>query len=248
MAVAFHPEFEYVRGGRRERRGLYSGKPPALSRPCGNRAGCRPTFSPAFPEENSNALKCSIPFWSASFLGVLASYVTAEDGTGCVHTAPGHGREDFVTGQKYGLEVYCPVGEAGEFTEGLPEYQGKKVFDANEPIIELLKSHGTLAGEPGWLTHSYPHCWRCHNPIIFRANEQWFIDIDHDDLRQRALEEIKKVQWLPEWGEERISNMIATRPDWCISRQRIWGVPITVFHCEACQKPLMDAKLAAAAD
>jgi isoleucyl-tRNA synthetase len=142
------------------------------------------------------------------------------------------------------LEIYCPVGDAGEFTEGLSEYLGKKVFEANEPIVELLKERGALVGPPGWLTHSYPHCWRCHNPVIFRANEQWFIDIDHRGLREQALEEIKKVRWLPTWGEERISNMIAERPDWCISRQRMWGVPITVFHCETCKKPLLDAALA----
>ena len=123
---------------------------------------------------------------------VLADYVTAEDGTGCVHTAPGHGREDYETGIKYGIEIYCPVGDAGEFTEGLAEYKGKTVFDANQPIIDLLKSCGTLVGPPGWLTHSYPHCWRCHNPVIFRANEQWFINIDHEHLRERALEGIKK--------------------------------------------------------
>ncbi|PYV16400.1 MAG: isoleucine--tRNA ligase [Acidobacteria bacterium] len=173
---------------------------------------------------------------------MLANYVTAEDGTGAVHTAPGHGREDYQTGVAYGLEIYCPVGEAGEFTEGLPEYKGKNIFDANEDIVRLLESRGTLAGPPGWLTHSYPHCWRCHNPVIFRASEQWFIRIDHDGLRERTLEEVKKVRWAPEWGEERISNMVATRPDWCISRQRVWGVPITVFFCEKCKKPLLDSK------
>jgi isoleucyl-tRNA synthetase len=170
--------------------------------------------------------------------------VTAEDGTGSVHTAPGHGREDYLTGVQYGLDTYCPVGDGGEFTEGLPEYLGKKVFEANEPITELLKSQGMLVGPAGWLSHAYPHCWRCHNPVIFRANEQWFINIDHRELREKALDEIKKVRWLPTWGEERIANMIAERPDWCISRQRMWGVPITVFHCETCKKPLMDPNLA----
>ena len=126
---------------------------------------------------------------------------------------------------------------------GLPEYDGKKVFDANQPIVELLKKRGVLLHTEK-LEHSYPHCWRCHNPIIFRATEQWFISMETPmpggTLRSRTLDEIKKVKWDPAWGEERISNMIATRPDWCISRQRIWGVPIAVFLCEGCGKPLND--------
>jgi len=243
MAVAFHPEFEYVAAAQdggdvylvESRRhdpvmqdtGLQASK--VLARISGRRL---------------DRLEMQHPFLDRKILGVLADYVTAEDGTGCVHTAPGHGREDYLTGVQYGVEIYCPVGDAGEFTEGLPEYVGKMVFEANEPIVELLESRGVLVGPAGWLTHSYPHCWRCHNPVIFRATEQWFIDIDHRDLRQQALEEIKKVHWLPEWGEERIANMIAERPDWCISRQRMWGVPITIFHCEACKKPLLDASLA----
>ena len=146
-----------------------------------------------------------------------------------------------MTGVEYGIDIYCPVDEAGKITEGLPEYVGKRVFDANAPIIELLKARGVLMGPAGTLDHSYPHCWRCHNPIIFRAAEQWFINMDHKELRQRALDEIKKTRWVPSWGEDRISNMIAERPDWCISRQRVWGVPLTVFHCVDCKKPIMDA-------
>ena len=133
-----------------------------------------------------------------------------------------------------------PSGRSGEFVEGLPEYTGKMVFEANEPIIKLLEARGALLGSAGRLDHSYPHCWRCHKPVIFRASLQWFISVDHDGLRQKALDEIHKVRWLPKWGEERITNMIAARPDWCISRQRIWGVPITVFYCEACEEPLLD--------
>jgi isoleucyl-tRNA synthetase len=243
MAVAFHPEFEYVvaADGGKEAYLMESRRLGPTLHETGLRA---PTILARIPGKALEGIEIQHPFLERKVPGVLASYVTAEDGTGCVHTAPGHGREDFVTGQKYGLEVYCPVGEGGEFTEGLPEYKGKKVFDANETIIGILKERGNIAGPPGWLTHSYPHCWRCHNPIIFRASDQWFIEIDHNNMRQRALDEIKKVNWSPEWGEERISNMIATRPDWCVSRQRVWGVPLTVFHCEACQKPLMNAKLA----
>ncbi len=243
MAVAFHPEFEYVAVADGDG-DAYLVESRRLSPVLGETGLKAPNVLARMPGTKLERIEIQHPFLERKVLGVLAKYVTAEDGTGCVHTAPGHGREDFETGTQYGLEIYCPVGEAGEFTEGLAEYKGKKVFDANEPIIELLKSRGALVGPAGWLTHSYPHCWRCHNPVIFRGSEQWFIRIDHAGLRERALEEIKKVTWSPAWGEERISNMIATRPDWCISRQRVWGVPITVFHCEACKKPLMDAKAA----
>jgi isoleucyl-tRNA synthetase len=242
MAVAFNPEFEYsVVEGQGEAYLVENRRLEPTFNETGLTAGKLLAQIPGKQLEN---LVLQHPFLDRKVRGVLADYVTAEDGTGCVHTAPGHGREDYETGMKYGLEIYCPVGDAGEFTEGLPEYKGKTVFEANEPIIELLKVRGALAGPPGWLTHSYPHCWRCHNPVIFRANEQWFVSIDHQDLRARALEAITKIAWLPKWGEERISNMISTRPDWCISRQRVWGVPITIFHCEACKQPLLDASAA----
>jgi isoleucyl-tRNA synthetase len=176
---------------------------------------------------------------------VLASYVTLEAGTGVVHTAPGHGAEDFYTGQKYGIDPRVPMDDEGRFTDGLPEYKGKTVFEANPHIVELLRARGALLGA-GKLTHSYPHCWRCHNPVIFRATEQWFIHMEHTapgaqaGFRQRALEAIKQVQWKPAWGEERIANMIAGRPDWCISRQRFWGVPLVVLHCKGCGELLRD--------
>jgi len=243
MAVAFHPDYEYVVAGD-------SGNDAFLveSRRLGPtlaETGLQaPDLLARFPGRKLEGIELQHPFLDRKAPGVLADYVTAEDGTGCVHTAPGHGREDYQTGLRYGLEVYSPVNNAGEFTEGLPAYLGRTVFQANEGIIKLLAERGALAGPPGSIDHSYPHCWRCHNPVIFRATEQWFISMEHDGLRPRALEEIKKVRWSPEWGEERISNMIATRPDWCISRQRVWGVPITVFHCETCEKPLMDARLA----
>ncbi len=183
------------------------------------------------------------PFLDRNVLGVLAEYVTMDTGTGVVHTAPSHGADDFLTGLKYNLDATSRVDEAGILHEGLPEYEGKKVFDANASIVELLKKRGVLLHTEN-IEHSYPHCWRCHNPIIFRATEQWFISMETPmaggTLRSRALEEISKVKWDPVWGEGRISNMIATRPDWCISRQRIWGVPIAVFLCEKCGKPLLD--------
>ncbi|MGO9210756.1 MAG: isoleucine--tRNA ligase [Terriglobales bacterium] len=180
-----------------------------------------------------------LPWPDRKVLGVIADYVTMDQGTGAVHTAPSHGADDFYTGQRYKLDATTNVDEAGIMHHGLPEYDGKTVFQANPAIIELLRSHGALMHEER-LEHSYPHCWRCHRPVIFRATEQWFISMeakvtaDGRTLRQASLDEIKKVKWDPEWGEERISNMIATRPDWCISRQRVWGVPIAVFFCGDC--------------
>ena len=189
------------------------------------------------------------PFLERDSIGILGEHVTLEQGTGAVHTAPGHGQEDYVIGQAYGLPVYCPIDGAGKFfaAEGaagkLPEeLLGKTIWQANPLVIEILKNAGALLAEKN-IEHSYPHCWRCHHPTIFRATEQWFIGMDRNNLRERALEAIKTVKWTPSWGQERISNMIATRPDWCISRQKLWGVPIIVFYCEGCQEPLTDRKI-----
>jgi isoleucyl-tRNA synthetase len=179
---------------------------------------------------------------------VLADYVTLDQGTGIVHTAPGHGMEDFQTGQRYGLETYAPLDDEGRYTEGLPEYLGTTVFEANPIIIKMLRERGMLLGEMK-LTHSYPHCWRCHNPVIFRATEQWFFKMDASSntpgakpgtLREKALAEIPKITWTPAWGNERMHSMLADRPDWCVSRQRFWGVPIVVFYCVDCNKRLED--------
>jgi isoleucyl-tRNA synthetase len=179
------------------------------------------------------------PFLDRIVPSVLADYVELDQGTGIVHTAPGHGADDFITGQKYGLETYAPLDDKGVYLEGLPEYKGKDVFTANPIVVKLLADRGVLLASHEY-KHSYPHCWRCHRPVIFRATEQWFIKMDqaangHEKtLRQEALEEIHRVKWFPAWGEDRMYEMIEKRPDWCVSRQRFWGVPIIVFYCDAC--------------
>ncbi len=248
MAVAFHPDEEYV--------ALESGGEvyivaAKLAKDVAEKCNLADPHELAhFPGRKLEHLNFQHPFLDRKILGVLADYVTMDTGTGVVHTAPSHGAEDFITGVKYGLDATSNVDEKGILRNGLPEYTGKRVWDANQPIIDLLRSRGALLHAEK-TEHSYPHCWRCHNPVIFRATEQWFISMEttmpggrgkDDTLRTRTLEEIKppKVTWDPAWGYERLKNMIETRPDWCISRQRVWGVPIAVFLCESCGKPLND--------
>jgi isoleucyl-tRNA synthetase len=176
--------------------------------------------------------------------GVLADYVTLDTGTGVVHTAPGHGWDDYLTGVRYGLDIYCPVDESGRFLPEVEGYAGQRVFDANPAIVERLRESGALL-QAGRDRHSYPVCWRCKKPIIFRATEQWFIALDQGQptLRDQALQAVADSRWVPAWGQERIHNMIATRPDWCISRQRLWGVPIPAFYCRGCSEALLRADL-----
>lgn len=168
------------------------------------------------------------PLYDFSVPVVLGEHVTTDSGTGCVHTAPGHGQEDFVVGQKYGLEVANPVGANGVYLPDTPLFAGQHVFKANETVVEALKEAGALLVHKAY-KHSYPHCWRHKTPIIFRATPQWFISMEQQGLRQTSLAEIEQTRWIPDWGQQRIENMVAGRPDWCISRQRTWGVPIALF-------------------
>ncbi|MEA3360141.1 MAG: isoleucine--tRNA ligase [Thermodesulfobacteriota bacterium] len=184
-------------------------------------------------------LKARHPLYDRESIIILADYVTLDVGTGCVHTAPGHGQEDYESGLKYNLDIYSPVNDKGEFTEDVEFFAGQNVFEANSKVIQKLRDVGALIKEEP-LTHSYPHCWRCKKPVIFRATAQWFISMDKTGLREKALEAIRGVNWVPKWGEERIYGLVSNRPDWCISRQRLWGVPITIFYCEECGETFLN--------
>ena len=186
--------------------------------------------------------KCRHPMVERDSLIILGDHVTLDAGTGCVHTAPGHGREDYEVGIEYGLETYSPVDNNGCFTDDVEFFKGQFVFDANANINKKLNEIGAMVAE-GSIAHNYPHCWRCKQPVIFRATPQWFISMDKTGLRENSLKSIDKVTWVPHWGRDRIYGMIENRPDWCVSRQRAWGVPITVFYCEDCETIVQDQQI-----
>ena len=239
LAIAFHPEYDYCAAEVNGEAYILAKKLlPVVAKELGWED---PKVLAEFTGHKLEGLKARHPFLDRESLFVLAKYVTLEDGTGCVHTAPGHGHDDYMTGTAYGLDILTPVDGDGKLTAEAGKYAGLEVFQANPIITADMKKDGSLLKESE-ISHSYPHCWRCKKPVIFRATDQWFISMDENGLREKALDAIHGVEWIPSWGEERIANMMAARPDWCISRQRTWGVPIPAFKCRACGAIVADEK------
>ncbi len=238
LAVCFHPDFPYSAWKFGDEYYIVA---DGLANSMAQIAGLSKGAGVPVTREQIAKLKVYHPFIKRESKILFGNFVTLEQGTGIVHIAPGHGMEDYVIGLENGLEVYCPVDDEGRFTADFPDMHGVNVFDANPKVVDLLKKTNVLIFT-NEISHSYPHCWRCKQPLIFRATEQWFFMIDHKDLRKTALKATDDTQWIPQWGYLRFKGMVETRPDWCLSRQRSWGVPIPSFRCAKCGKNLMTAE------
>jgi isoleucyl-tRNA synthetase len=234
LGIAVHPEYDYVLVRADGKRVVLAKE---LLENVAQTVGWRdPEVEATWKGKELEGVVCRHPFYDRPSPIVLGEHVTLDAGTGCVHTAPGHGEEDFELGKKYNLGVLCPVDEKGYMTEEAPGFEGLFYDDANKVVTQKLEEVGCLL-HLGFITHQYPHDWRTKKPVIFRATEQWFASID--GFRQELLRAIQDVKWIPKWGETRLYNMVAERGDWCISRQRVWGVPIPIFYCQACDEAII---------
>jgi isoleucyl-tRNA synthetase len=244
LAIALHAEHEYaVIRGKGQHPTLLVAKELAAAAARAMQLGEAEILA-TFPGRALEGLVTQHPFVDRESPILFGEHVTLDAGTGCVHTAPGHGHEDFELGRAHGLPPYAPIDRRGRYTAEAGEFAGMSTSDANPKIVELLAAKGALLNAVGEkVHHQYPHCWRCKKAIIFRATEQWFLSMAHEGLRQKALTEIDRVRWIPKWGRDRIYNMIENRPDWCVSRQRLWGVPIPAFYCVACEEVLITPEI-----
>ena len=238
LAVALHPEFDYVAVAAGADRVLILAE-ALLARSMEKFGIADFTIIEKFKGKKLEGLKARHPFIDRDSVIILGEHVTLDAGTGAVHTAPGHGQDDYEAGLRYGLDIYAPVDKKARFTKESGSFAGEHVHKANSGIISLLRGKGALLAEEK-IAHSYPHCWRCKKPVIFRATEQWFISMKKNDLLKQTIAEADKVAWVPAWGKDRFMSMVADRPDWCISRQRAWGVSIVAFTCKDCGELLLD--------